>query len=306
MGARAAADRRDARGRRADQDQSWRGVRRDADVRGRATDPGGAPTSRSTATSVAAHRRARGVAGLDPFRLDVHRADGSAGVESIDAPYATLNDAFWVRRRCRPEDAIYGLGEKTGRHNRRGREFTLWNTDVLNPHATRGVHAAGPGDRARPRASSSTPTTSRSRSSTTTPRTGRWRARSSTTATARAYDFREPDEYRFRFEGGQYTEYVFAGPVDAGHPRGLHVADGPRRSAAAVGARLPPVPLVRATRRTRSRRSAPATASSRHPVRRALARHRVHGRLPRVHVGHRTVPRRARRCSSACASRACA
>src|SRR3954465_1912344 len=79
---------------------------------------------------------------LDPFRLDVHRPDGTRVLETArDAdgrywPYATLNDAFAVRRRCRPEDPIYGLGEKTGRHNRRRRDFTLWNTDVLDPNAT--------------------------------------------------------------------------------------------------------------------------------------------------------------------------
>jgi alpha-glucosidase len=69
--------------------------------------------------------------GLDPFRLDVHRADGSPVVETAqDADgrhwaYARLNDAFIVCRRCRPQDAIYGLGEKTGSHNRKGRDFTL-------------------------------------------------------------------------------------------------------------------------------------------------------------------------------------
>ena len=26
------------------------------------------------------------------------------------------------------------------------------------------------------------------------------------------YDFTETDEYTIRFEGGQYTEYLFAGP----------------------------------------------------------------------------------------------
>src|SRR5215213_10789235 len=79
---------------------------------------------------------------LDPFRLDVHRADGSPVVETAtDADgrswaYATLNDAFTVRRRCRQEDAIFGLGEKGGRHNRKGRDFTMWNTDVLSPYET--------------------------------------------------------------------------------------------------------------------------------------------------------------------------
>nr|BFE70360.1 hypothetical protein GCM10020092_036610 [Actinoplanes digitatis] len=51
-----------------------------------------------------------------PFRLDVHRPDGSpVAVGADDAgAYATLNDAFVIRRRCRGADAIYGLGEKTG------------------------------------------------------------------------------------------------------------------------------------------------------------------------------------------------
>src|SRR5664279_1096284 len=78
---------------------------------------------------------------LDPFRVDVHRSDGTPVIETAADEdgrywaYATLNDAFTVRRRCRQEDAVYGLGEKTGRHNRKGRDFTLWNADVLDPNA---------------------------------------------------------------------------------------------------------------------------------------------------------------------------
>src|SRR6202035_2248184 len=87
---------------------------------------------------------------LDPFRLDVHRADGSPVVETAqDAEghywaYATRNDAFTLRRRCRQEDAVYGLGEKSGRHNRKGRDFTLWNTDVLDPYTTKEFTANKP------------------------------------------------------------------------------------------------------------------------------------------------------------------
>ena len=79
---------------------------------------------------------------LDPFRVDVHRTDGSVVVESAPDSegrywtYATLNDAWTTRRRIGRDDAIYGLGEKGGHHNRRGRDFTMWNTDVLNEHAT--------------------------------------------------------------------------------------------------------------------------------------------------------------------------
>ena len=89
---------------------------------------------------------------LEPFRLDAHRTDGTPIVEAAaDADgnywtYATLNDAFTLRRRCRPEDAIYGLGEKSGRQNRRGRDFTLWNTDILNPCETREFTGNAPDD----------------------------------------------------------------------------------------------------------------------------------------------------------------
>jgi len=79
---------------------------------------------------------------LDPFRIDVHRTDGSPVIETAQDEagkfwaYATLNDSFTIRRRCRQEDAIFGLGEKSGRHNRKGRDFTMWNTDVLSPFET--------------------------------------------------------------------------------------------------------------------------------------------------------------------------
>ena len=75
---------------------------------------------------------------LDPFRIDVHRADGSPVVEAAADEegrywtYATLNDSFTIRRRCGGADRIFGLGEKGGRHDRKGRDFTLWNNDVLS------------------------------------------------------------------------------------------------------------------------------------------------------------------------------
>ena len=146
--------------------------------------------------------------GLDPFRLDVHRSDGSVVVETaLDDDgqpwaYATLNDAFTVRRRCRQEDAFYGLGEKTGPGNRKGRDFTLWNTDVLDP--TSGpdrmsvdfdpyyvsipffYHHTYP---AGPMAASFVDNGYRGE-----------------------YEFSPAEGYRITFLGGQYTEYVFAGP----------------------------------------------------------------------------------------------
>jgi alpha-glucosidase len=159
--------------------------------------------------------------GLDPFRLDVHRADGSPVVETAEDAdgrpwaYATLNDAFTVRRRCRQEDAFYGLGEKTGRHNRRGRDFTLWNTDVLDPAATAEFTAGRPpGDPRADRTSTefdpyyisipffyhqSTPAGTMAGSFVDNGYRG-------------DYEFSHAAEYRIHFAGGQYTEYIFAGP----------------------------------------------------------------------------------------------
>ena len=159
--------------------------------------------------------------GLDPFRLDVHRPDGSAVIETAtDADgccwaYATLNDAFTLRRRCRKEDAIFGLGERTGRHNRNGRDFTLWNTDVLDPHAAREFVRGRAADD--PRAD---------RTSVEwdpyyiavpffyhqTYPTGPMAASFVDNGYRGDYDFTQPDTYRVQFGGGQYTEYVFAGP----------------------------------------------------------------------------------------------
>jgi alpha-glucosidase len=159
---------------------------------------------------------------LDPFRLDVHRPDGSAiaeaaqdGDEATFWGYATLNDAFALRRRRGPNDAIYGLGEKTGGHDRSGREFTLWNTDVLDPYGTAEFTAGRSFDDPRADRTSaefdpyyvsipffyhqSHPSGAMMGSFVD----NGYRAR---------YDFRSPDNYSIQFAGGHYTEYIFAGP----------------------------------------------------------------------------------------------
>ncbi|HET7660671.1 MAG TPA: TIM-barrel domain-containing protein, partial [Oryzihumus sp.] len=158
---------------------------------------------------------------LDPFRLDVHRTDGTPVVETAADEqgrywaYATLNDSFTLRRRCRQEDAVFGLGEKSGRHNRKGRDFTLWNTDVLNEHETAEFTAGkAPGDPRGDRTSvdfdpfyvsipffyhQSYPAGTMAASFVDNGYRG-------------SYEFSAKDEYRISFAGGQYTEYIFAGP----------------------------------------------------------------------------------------------
>jgi alpha-glucosidase len=159
---------------------------------------------------------------LDPYRVDVHRTDGSPVVETAQdadgrySAYATLNAAVVVRRRCRPEDAVYGLGEKTGRLNRRGRDFTLWNTDVLSPRAS-GEFSAGLPD-ADPRSDNTS--TEFDPYYVSIPffyhqaYPGGGMAGSFLDNGYRVdYDFTDPHEYTIHAAGGQYTEYVFAGPA---------------------------------------------------------------------------------------------
>ena len=158
---------------------------------------------------------------LDPFRLDVHRTDGTAVAETAQDedgrwwPYATLNDAFVVRRRCGLQDAVYGLGEKTGRHNRRGRDFTLWNTDVLSPRAS-GEFAADHPD-----------TDPRSDNTSTefdpyyvsipffyhhVYPSGEMAGSYLDNGYRSHFDFTPDREYVIQADGGQYVEYLFAGP----------------------------------------------------------------------------------------------
>ncbi len=157
----------------------------------------------------------------EPFRLEVHRPDGSPVIEPVADPegrswtFATLNDAFCVRRRCQPADPVYGLGEKTGSFNRRGRAFRLWNTDVLDPRASGEVTAALDADdpRADPASTEFDPYY------VSIPFFHHLDAARATVAASFVdngypadYDFSAEQEYRFEFAGGQYVEYVFAGP----------------------------------------------------------------------------------------------
>jgi len=154
------------------------------------------------------------------FGLAAYRADGSVVFEDAAGPdgrshgYVHINDSFVLTRRIARHDAIYGLGEKTGRFNRRGRNFILWNTDVLQ----RGVLAQNRLDEAETLPGSSTRFDPYY---TSIPFF--YHARTSAQAASLSgsfidngykanFEFEASDSYRIEFHGGQYTEYVFAGP----------------------------------------------------------------------------------------------
>lgn len=159
--------------------------------------------------------------GRAPFTIDAYRADGSVIFEtaSIDGKrwaYAHLNDEFLIARNSKPADLMLGLGEKTGRLNRNGRNFTLWNTDVLNPTAA-GVFIAG---REKTDLRSDPTSIEFDPYYISIPF---FQHLSHAAGHAAGFFVDNPhlahyefdhggDQYRIHFAGGQYVEYVFAGP----------------------------------------------------------------------------------------------
>jgi len=72
---------------------------------------------------------------LKPFSLNFLNGEG----ETIQADIPGRSAGWWRNQICcqkelRPEERIYGLGEKTGFLDKRGRSYTMWNTDAYEPH----------------------------------------------------------------------------------------------------------------------------------------------------------------------------
>ncbi|MFM2184821.1 MAG: hypothetical protein RIS55_469 [Actinomycetota bacterium] len=155
----------------------------------------------------------------EPFGFDVRRDH-----EGVFAPvsdevgvwsYARNGDEFMIRRQIGELDPIYGLGEKTGSFNRRGRDFTMWNTDVLNPTAS--GEFTGQYDKGDLRADNSS--TEFDPYYVSIPFYYHLSAKSGAAsgsfidnAYRGHYDFTSEDEIKIHFNGGQYTEYVFGSP----------------------------------------------------------------------------------------------
>jgi len=157
------------------------------------------------------------------FGLLATRADGSTILRTAtDAAgrslaYGVLNDHFVTARACRHGDDIYGLGEKTGPFNRAGRGYTLWNTDILAPDVDKNVvrtrDTSDPQD---------DPTSTvfdpyyisipffyhADPSLPGQPMAGFFLDNGHRAE----LDFGHGGQCRIQFAGGQYTEYIFAGP----------------------------------------------------------------------------------------------
>jgi alpha-glucosidase len=162
-----------------------------------------------------------------PFGLRAERADGSVIFETArdsrtgrSLAYGELNSRFVITRVCAMEDAFYGLGEKAGVFNRHGRTFTLWNTDIFNGASTDEFTRDLPESDPRKSIASkefdpyymSIPffyhQPAEGTSTAGAPMAGfyidnPWRGE---------FEFPVGATYRFEFLGGQYDEYIFAGP----------------------------------------------------------------------------------------------
>ncbi len=167
-----------------------------------------------------------------PFGIRVERADGSQVLQTsfdrktgASLAYGELNNRFVLHRDNSLEDAFYGLGEKTGAFNRMGRDFTLWNTDVMNGGATEEFTKGRPATDPRSDNLSTEfdpyyisipffyhhPAVPFATPGTPAPMSGHfidnpWRG---------TFDFPQNKTHQISFSAGQYQEHIFAGPAMA-------------------------------------------------------------------------------------------
>jgi hypothetical protein len=111
---------------------------------------------------------------------------------------------------------VYGLGQKTGPSNRRGRKLVLWNTDILAPDVLQQQRVF--------EADVTRLGTDPSFDPYYTSIPFFYHARLDVEGAAlfagffidngykASFDFTDKHRFRYLFRGGQYTEYVFAGP----------------------------------------------------------------------------------------------
>lgn len=157
-----------------------------------------------------------------PFAVDIYRDDGTTVFETTRTGdgtplfYGFINDRFVVTRNCKPRDGFYGLGEKTRGLNKRGAEYTFWNNDIFSRECLPEV--------------TSLPKDAPERNTTSTvydpyyvsiPFFYHMPGDADAQRLAGFFvdngykghvDLNCGSHYRFEFCGGQYTEYIFAGP----------------------------------------------------------------------------------------------
>jgi alpha-glucosidase len=251
-----------------------------------APDPVAAELTEAEGRVELATDEARAILGLDPLRISFTRADGSVlaaddpelGMGFVPAPDSdwvgsSLGPAPLLHKRRGEGERFFGCGERTSGLEKTASRQIFWNVDPPQGHTAsfnnlytsipfvlslqdgraHGLFVDYPGR--------------------------------SVVDLAKA----EPGLVTWSVASGDLVYYVFCGPTPARVVEQVHRADRAHADAAAVGARQPPVALELHERR-RGARDRGGLPRARHPVRRALPRHRLHARLPRLHVRLRALP----------------
>src|SRR5690606_34739673 len=64
-----------------------------------------------------------------PFRVQIFDKYQRLVLGDMEAAYLIDGTAVSTHKVLRPDEQFYGLGEKAGPLNRRGRAYTMWNSD---------------------------------------------------------------------------------------------------------------------------------------------------------------------------------
>jgi len=151
-----------------------------------------------------------------PFKFDVVRSDGSKVIASVSgSSYKFMNDQWIVERKTIVDDVFLGLGEKTGDANLKGRSLTMWNTDILAPDSDGVVRdSTGNNPKLDPVSDIFDPYYM---SINLLYHVSKENSMASASYFDNGYrmhfDMTNDKKYKVMAEGGQLTEYVFAGPT---------------------------------------------------------------------------------------------
>lgn len=157
-----------------------------------------------------------------PFRMECRRADGTLVFRDKSQPdgtslgYQFFNDSFIVTRCCEPRDGFYGLGEKTGGLNRRGRDLALWNCDIWEGNVLKNARLHALADKLKPDDPNFDPyyvSIPFFYHLDATDDAARMVGFFVDNGYRGHFEFSDRWTYKYQFLGGQYTEYVFAGPA---------------------------------------------------------------------------------------------
>jgi len=151
-----------------------------------------------------------------PFQISIYRTDGSVVYSSVPGKtYRYLNNSWSVCRRSAGGDTYLGLGEKTGALNHNGRHLQMWNTDILAPAVDGSVRdRSGKHPELDPTSNCFDPYYVSIPLYYHLPATQPQLASASFIDNGYHlhYDLSGTQQMQIIGEGGQYTEYVFAGP----------------------------------------------------------------------------------------------